>query len=134
MKFLLRCALLSLLWTTSFADVIFKTCSGSTEEHATVTLDELGAFHIVVNLGKEIFVSSRCAPRIPSPMLQNGISGIECSGDWKEGKGSVILDSMDGVLNVLMYKGPKPLPAQYDDDHALFCGTPSRQSTAPEAK
>jgi len=132
MKFLLRCALLSLLWATSFADVIFKTCSRSTQEHGTVTLDDLGAFHIVLNLGKETFVSSTCAPRIPGPQI--GISAIECSGDWKEGKGSVILDSMDGVLNVLMYKGPKPLPAQYYDDRTLFCGTPSRQSTAAEAK
>jgi hypothetical protein len=65
-------------------------------------------------------------------MSHIGISGIECSGDWKEGKGSVILDSMDGVLNVLMYKGPKPLPAQYYEDRALFCGTANGQSAAAD--
>ena len=40
--------------------------------------------------------------------------------------GSVILDSMDGVVNVLMYKGPEPLPSQHDDDTSLFCGVPNR--------
>jgi hypothetical protein len=85
-----------------------------------------------LNLGEETFVSSTCRPLIPSPMLHIGISGIECSGDWKGGQGSVILDSMDGVLNVLMYKGPKPLPAQYYEDRALFCGTANRRSTAAD--
>ena len=128
MKYLLLCALSCVLSATGIADMTFKTCSRSLQENATVTLDDLGAFHITLTLGKETFVSSTCRPIIPSPMLQIGITDIECSGDWNEGKGSVILDSMDGVLNVLMYKGPKPLPAQYYDDRLLFCGAPSRQT------
>lgn len=126
MKCSLICATLSFLPTLGFADVIFKTCSGSHQESATVTLDDLGAFHVTLGLGKATFVSSTCKPLIPSPVQQIGIASIECLGNWNTGKGSVILDSMDGVLNVLMYKGPGPLPSKYDDEHPLFCGAPRR--------
>ncbi len=127
MKYFILCTMLYLLSAPTFADVIaFRTCSRSPEENATVALDELGAFHIALTLGKERFVSSTCTPLIPNPLLQIGIVSIECSGDWNNAKGSVILDSMDGVLNVLMYKGSEPLPSQYHDDSALFCGVPNR--------
>ena len=132
MRYLLLSATFYLLSAASFADVTFKTCSRSPQENATVTIDGLGAFHITVKLGKETFASSACKPLNPSPRSQIALASVECSGDWDEGKGSVILDSMDGVLNVLMYKGPDPLPAQYYDDRALFCGTPDRERTAAE--
>lgn len=126
MKRFLLCAALCCLAAPSLADVTFKTCSGSHQESGTVTLDDLGAFHVALSLGKETFVSSTCKPFIPSPPKQIGVVSIECVGDWSRGKGSVILDSLDGVLNVLMYKGPEPLPSQYDDDAPLFCGAANR--------
>ena len=124
-SFILGCTLY-LVAIPGFADVTFKTCSRLPDENATVNIDDSGAFHITVNLGRETFVSSTCKPLLPSPVLQIGIASIECMGDWPTGKGSVILDSMDGVLNVLMYKGPEPLPSQYYDDRALYCGEPNR--------
>jgi hypothetical protein len=126
MKRFLVCATLWFLSTPGLADATFKTCSGAHQENATVTLDDTGAFHVVLTLGKERFVSSTCKPVIPSPSQPTGIVSIECSGEWSRGRGSVILGSMDGVLNVLMYKGPEPLPSQYDDDTPLFCGAPNR--------
>ena len=126
MKCLLLCATLYLLPVPGLADFTFEMCSGSPEEKATVTLDDLGAFHIVLNLGKETFASSTCQPLIQTPQI--GIASLECSGAWLEGNGSVMLDSMDGVLNVLMYRGPAPLPAQYSDDRVLFC---ARAGAAP---
>lgn len=128
MRYPLLFAVLYLLSAACLADVTFKTCSRPAGEHATVTLDDLGAFHITVHVGEQSFVSSACKPVNPEPLPQIGIAGIECFGDWNKGKGSVILDSMDGVLNVLMYKGPAPLPAQYDDDRALLCASPRRYS------
>ena len=124
-SFILGCTLY-LAAIPGFADVAFKTCSRPPDESATVDIDDSGAFHIILNLGRETFVSSTCKPLIQSPLLQIGIASIECVGDWPTGKGSVILDSADGVLNVLMYKGPDPLPSQYYDDRALFCGAPNR--------
>ena len=126
MKSVFLCCTLYLVAIPGFADVTFKTCSRPPQASATVNIDELGAFHITLSLGRETFISSTCKPLIPSPVLQIGIVSIECAGDWPTGKGGVILDSMDGVLNVLMYKGPEPLPSQYYDDRALFCGAPNR--------
>lgn len=118
MRYPLLFAVSYLLSATCLADVTFKTCSRSPHENATVTVDGLGAFHITLHVGDQTFVSSTCR--------QIGMAGIECAGDWNKGQGSVILDSMDGVLNVLMYKGPEPLPAHYYDDRALFCASPGR--------
>lgn len=126
MKYLLLCTTLYLSSTPGLADTTFKTCSRSPREFAMVTLDDSGAFHVTVSLGSETFGSSTCKPLIPDPILKFGMVRIECSGDWNKGKGSVILDSVDGTLNVLMYKGPEPLPSQYSEDRALFCGAPNR--------
>lgn len=125
MKFFLLCATFYFVSAPSLADVTLRTCSRSPQENATVALDDLGAFHITLNLGSETFVSSICKPFIPNAIRQVGIVSIECSGDWKRAAGSVILDSMDGVLNILMYKGPEPLPSQYSEATALFCGAPN---------
>lgn len=127
MRFFFLWATLCFVSVPSFADATFKTCSRSSQENATVTLDGSGAFHITLNLGSEAFISSTCKPlNLPNAVPQVGIVSIECSGHWKGGNGSVILDSMDGVLNILMYKGPEPLPSQYSEASALFCGTPNR--------
>lgn len=126
MRYFLLCTSLCLLSAPSLADSTFKICSRSPQENATVSLDDLGAFHVTLTLANERFVSTGCKPLVPSQMPQVGIESIECSGDWNAGKGSVILDSLGGVLNLLMYKGPEPLPSHYYEYRALFCGAPGR--------